>query len=274
VGEVVRIGGNANTAIRQVSSDPDGTLTAQRGTLAIDTTTGVTWRNRSGGTTWDLFGYPPPDRATYFFDDVVSTSVMTSTAIGGGTTTESPGEANHPGIRKLGVAAAGVDAALWTSRNASLLVGGGRLVTRCGIRVATISDGTNNIVIRAGGVDIVAFGDTTDGIYFEYDFATNGDHNWRLCSANNGTRTKTTTGIPLVANTWTTLELRLDAAGSSLTGSIAGTSVPTPVTTNIPTGAGRNMAGSSVAALKQLGAGALSAEVDWVEFYQVFTTAR
>lgn len=56
----MKVGGNRNPAVRYVSSDPDGTLTAPtRGTLAIDTTTGIIYQNTNGATTWSVFASGP-----------------------------------------------------------------------------------------------------------------------------------------------------------------------------------------------------------------------
>lgn len=257
--------------VLSVASSPDGVLTAPSATFALDTSTGVLWQNRSGGSLWDPC-IIPPKAGSQAFHDFFDQSPVTNTNIGGGSTAFLA-TATDPGIQQLSVAAAGVDAAVLRHNVATWIGGGGLFTFRARIRVPTLSDGTNNIVVRVGPGDATTFADHVDGIYFEYDFATNGDHNWRICAANNSTRTKTTTAITLVANTWQELELRLNAGGTSLTGYIAGTQVPTPVTTNIPTAA-RAASPAAFMALKQLGAGALTAQVDWWSFAQLLTAAR
>lgn len=48
----MKIGGNASVGVQYVTSDPDGVLTAPRGTLAINTTTGDVYQNTDGATAW------------------------------------------------------------------------------------------------------------------------------------------------------------------------------------------------------------------------------
>lgn len=266
----MKIGGNANAPVRYVTADPDGVLIAPRGTLAVNTLTGVQYRSR-GGTLWDA-DIIPPKYGTSHFHDFFDTLPITGSGIGGGSGSLG-GESASPGYFGQSVSAAGVDAHVLRFNTATWIGGGGAFSFRARVRVPTISDGANNIVCRIGPGDATTFADHVDGIYFEYDFATHGDHVWRICAANNSVRTKTTTGIALVANTWTELELRLNAGGTSLVGYVNEVAAPTPVTTNIPTGV-RATSPACAMALKQLGAGALSMHTDWWGFTQVLSSVR
>jgi hypothetical protein len=266
--------------VMRLTSDPDGVVVAPMGTLAIDTTTGVTWRNRSGSTIWDPANIPV-SRGWLLETDLIplilasSGSPWSSNIIGGGTNAFATSTAANPGVITLGASAAGVDAAyLRAGGTTGLLFGAGRLGSRQYLRVPTLSNGTNNVIARVGMHDIVAIGDATDGAYLEYDFATYGDHRLRLCAASNGTPTKADTGIALVANTWTQLEVFVNAAGTSVTARIGGVAAASAVTSNIPTGAGRNFYPGGVFVQKQLGAGALSVDVDWLSAWGVLTADR
>ena len=258
-----------------ISGTPDGVVTGFAGQMATDVVTGVRWQNANGLTKW----YPifaPRTWGTDFFDDFITANASSNLAIGAGTNV-SAGEQGMPGITTQSVAVAGVDAAVVLSVNSTRLVhGGGAIWIRGGIRIAALSNATDNLVFRFGSGDASTFADHVDGCYFEYDFATHGDHNLRLCTSNNSVRTKTTTGIAMTASAaaLTNLEIMVNAAGTSVTGLINGVAVPTPVTTNIPITAARASFACHWMVQKQLGAGAMTAAIDWYEFKQVFTTAR
>jgi hypothetical protein len=274
------IGGNANVGVLYVSSDPDGVLTAPRGTLAIDTTTGVTWKNQDGASRWEPTDIP--EGAGFIaWDHVVGTQGLTFTNIAAGSSAYTPGLAGSPGIRRLTVTAAGADGvstvAGANSVGTGILIGGGRIWSRFLFRIPTLSDGTNNIVVRIGlGDNLSAFGDHVDGVYIEYDFATYGDHRWRLCASSNSVRTKTDTGILAVADgtNVTSALIMVNAAGTSATARIGGVAAAAAVTTNIPTAAGRQTGTANVLVLKQLGAGALSFDVDGLGTKLLLTTPQ
>lgn len=258
--------------IGRVTSDPDGVLTAPKGAMVTDTTTGVVYQNEDGSTSW----WPriiPPRRGWSLCDEALNPALSTYTAIGGGTWASSSVTSGNPGWRTATVSAAGTDGGVMRAGGGSLLqLGGGVYRFRTILKIPTLSDGTNNIIVRAGCGDATIFGDNTDGVYFEYDFATNGDHKWRYCAISNTTKTKVDTGI-LATTNWVVLSGIVNAAASQATGKIDDVAV-TPVSSNLPSSAGRQIDAYNVAANKQLGAGALTLQVDLVEACQILTTAR
>ena len=80
--------------------------------------------------------------------------------------------------------------------------------------------------------------DQQDGVYFEYQSTTSA--NWRICTASNNTRTKTTTTVPVVADQYIKLKLIVNTAGTNVDFYINGT-LAGSITTNIPTAAGFNV---------------------------------
>jgi len=143
-------------------------------------------------------------------------------------------------------------------------------------RMEALSNGVDNAVARIGAHDSNAFAEPTDGVYFEYDFAEHGDHNWRLVAANAGVRTKTDTGIAATASATVFTRFRLDvnADGTVLTGSIDGVPAAAPVVTNIPVTAAQACGPLWVQWTKQLGAGPMVASLDWELFWQILTVPR
>jgi hypothetical protein len=262
-----------NDMVMRVTSDPDGFVTAPRGTLAIDTSTGVQWTNRSGGTRWDPSYIPPLWGYSNFFD--FDDARFTAAGIAGGTTSEAVPPAGRIGIRTVGATAAGVDGAVVrTSAVGAVLLGAGRYVVRGGASLGALSDGTDRVVLRIGGGDATTFADNTDGVYLEYDLATYSDHNFRLCARSNGTSTKVDTGIAPVAGTYFNFEIRVNALGTLVTAEIDGVASANSVSSNIPSGAGRGFAPIHALWLKSLGSSLKTASLDWMSYYQVFSTAR
>jgi hypothetical protein len=269
----MQIGGNANAPSIFVTFDPDGVLTMPKGTRAVDTTTGVEYVNEDGGAQW----WPShiPSRAGFeFMDDMTGTIISSYATAGGGVWTSLAVAAANPGVRQGSVGAAGVDACLVRSGGNSLLqLGGGKYRFRAIVKLPTLSDGTNNIIARVGPTSIgISFADAANGCYFEYDLATHGDHNWRICGATSSVRTKTNTGIAATTN-FVRMDLIVSAACDILSGRIDGVATPT-VSTNLPSAAGRQMDALFAGCFKQLGAGALTFHIDRFEANQVLTAGR
>jgi hypothetical protein len=107
------------------------------------------------------------------------------------------------------------------------------------IRFPTLSDGTETYLARFGFLDSQS-ADAVDGVYFEYDSTVSA--NWRTNTSNNSTRTKTSSAIAVDTN-FNRLSIIVNAAGTSASFYVNGTeltgSSASPITTNIPTGAGR-----------------------------------
>lgn len=219
-----------------------------------------------------------PLLGTMLFDDFFDT-VLTVGAVSGVATNSINGTsataANQMGLAIQACGAAGVDAArlVRSTNGQTLFFSGGLVLWETMHRLLAISDGTNNAILRIGMGDLAGLADNTDGVYLEYDFATNGDHNYRLCAANNGTRTKTDTGI--IANTaWRHVVLMVNDAGTSVSCTIDGVAGSAPVTTNINITAARVCYPCAIQWAKQLGAGTMTIHHDFWKFRQLFSTAR
>jgi hypothetical protein len=211
------------------------------------------------------------------FDDF-TTNISVQATTAGGTNAIGSGGQSSPGIDQMSVAAVGDAASTHIAPVGALSVivaGGGAVAWLAAISLNQLSDGVNNGIVRIGQHDASGAADAVDGIYYEYDFGTNGDHRWRLCCSSNSVRTKTDTGIVAVAGVaFVKFAIAINAGGTSATGTIGGVAVATPVTTNIPTTVARIYRPSSLQLSKQLGVGAFIMIADYHGASQAFTTVR
>ncbi|MGI0076818.1 MAG: hypothetical protein ACREAU_05365, partial [Nitrosopumilaceae archaeon] len=153
----------------------------------------------------------------------------------------------------------------------NLVFGYGQHIQEWRIQVPTLSTAAEEFLSYVGFTDNYAIaGDVVDGIYFQYDRLTSA--NWRICTANNSTRTKTTTSTAVTAGTWIKLGIVVNAAGTSVEFFINGVSVGT-TTTNIPTAAGRDT-GMGCKIEKTAGTTSRTFLVDYFKNHTFFTTAR
>jgi hypothetical protein len=219
--------------------------------------------------------HPGWDRANWFtfFEEFLN-----STNSGGNFTTGVSGtgavlsaiaaEPNHPGIVSVSTGTTATGRAGFGSNALCLRLGGGSLIYEALINIPTLSTSAERYIIRVGLMDTFT-ADAVDGVYFEYDEATSA--NWKICAANNSTRTKTITSVAVTSG-WTKLYLELNAAGTNATYYANGTSLGS-VTTNIPTASGRE---TSIGAwiIKSAGTTARTFWVDYILLRQAFTTAR
>ena len=265
-----------------VSGSPDGVVAGPVGQVATDDVTGVRWQNTNGGTEWEVLSIPLR-WGTRYFDDALGLNSSwgpQQSVGGGGSVGELAVANNNPGNFVYTVSTAGTAFAITRTAgsggSAGLIFGGGVVRMELAFRMEALSNGVDNAVARIGAHDSSNFAEPTDGVYFEYDIAAHGDHNWRLVAANNGVRTKTDTGIAATASLTVCNRFRLDvnADGTALTGSIDGVPVAAPVVTNIPVTAAQSCGPLWVQWTKQLGAGPMVAALDWELFWQIFTVPR
>jgi hypothetical protein len=175
--------------------------------------------------------------------------------------------AGAPGIVGLGTgtSSTGYSIVLVTA-GARLLVGGGEMRLRHRLRIPTLSDATNTFTAQFGLRDII--GTSNNLIDASYTHGTNSGK-WQLRTRSGGSTTSVNGSAGPVANTFTTLEIVINAAGTSVELFVDGVSMGTS-TTNIPT---IGLApGGSIS--KSAGTAARTVEVDLIQVKQTLTTAR
>lgn len=118
--------------------------------------------------------------------------------------------------------------------NVDFFCGIGKIDFYFKVKFAILADGTESYQCHWGMGDVVAAGDQLDGVYFQYD---NTSGFLVIKSANNGTRTTTTTSFTMDTS-WHIYRIASNAAGTSVDFYVDGTNYGT-ITTNLPTTAVR-----------------------------------
>lgn len=175
----------------------------------------------------------------------------------------------HPGIINSSIDA--VNDRVAVVNNGSNVPGvslgtGANVVYEAILQVSDLSDGTDTYWLRLGFIDTVT-ADQVDGVYFEYDSTV--DASWRCKTASNSVRTPVDSTIDVAADTWYHLRIEVDAA-STARFYVDGTQRCGDVTTNIPTGVGRET-GYGFACFKAVGTAARSVFLDLQEGRGHFT---
>ena len=111
------------------------------------------------------------------------------------------------------------------------------------IWIPTLSNATDEYTLRFGFGDQISNLSQADGAFFLYDRAgaTTGSAasaNWQIVTSSNSTRTFTTSATVVATGAYLNLEVRVNAAATSVDYLINGSSIGT-VTTNIPSGVAR-----------------------------------
>jgi hypothetical protein len=179
-------------------------------------------------------------------------------------------EAGRPGIVTIetGSTSTGYFNLTWRL-NTQILLGGGRMYVEWIIKIPTLSNGTDTFTVQVGLHDNQGAG-VVDGAYFEYSHGVNSG-NWQVKTTSNAT--STTTNTSTAADTsWHVFAVDINAAASSVTFYIDGSSVGTN-TTNIPTGTGRETVPSCMIT-KSLGSASLKVYADVFTMVQKLTTPR
>lgn len=220
----------------------------------------------------------PANKCEFYDDMFMSTTedgeiglLGWSVAVATGTVTAlaSTNDTNSPGICVLNRSTTAAGRACINLGLAQVRLGGGEIIIEMRVRVSQLSNGTNTYTFRAGLGDSVS-ADHTDGVYFEHN-STSG--NWILKTANNNTRSSTTSSIAVATGaTWAKLRIEINSNATSVSyyvdGALAGT-----ITTNIPTAAGRET-GPNFQLVGTLGTVSVNAQIDYFYFKQTFTTPR
>lgn len=161
--------------------------------------------------------------------------------------------------------------ALGSTALACMKLGSGQARFAARFAIHVLSNGTDTYTARVGFLDSHT-GESTDGCFFRYTDGTNAGK-WQAVARSNGTETATDTGVTPVADTFQRFEIVVNAGGTSVDFNIDGVTKAT-ITTNIPTGAGREL-GYGVMTLKSVGTTNISmGYLDYAEVECNFTAAR
>lgn len=205
-----------------------------------------------------------------FLNGATGSQIASSVAGAGAAVSAVSGIANHPGIAELDAGTTNAGTAGVLTGPASLLFGGGVLDLSWLVMIPTLSTGVETFTFRAGFLD-VATGAAVDGAYYECE--SNGNANWVTTTANNSSRTLTTSSVPVVAGQWYSLRVLVNADASRVNFLVDGVDTGSPHTVNIPSTAGR-LTGIGASIVKSAGTTSRVARADYCSFSQIFTAAR
>lgn len=274
---------------------PTGT-TAQRPTATAGT---IRWNSTIGapeisdGTTWHVFSGSVAAKQSEglrnqvrFHDHFLSPPIISTT-----TTTVGPMLLSASGTGATATGQATADAArpgqirlttgtTTTGRSAihhvqnTVRLGGGVWTIGWGALPTTLSTGTDRYQLFIGLIDNPAAANQADAVYFLYDeggvsTGSAASANWQCVTTKGSVRTFTTTSVAVSTTTWADLEIRLNAAGTSVDFLINGTVVATH-TTNIPTSASE-LCTPGAGILKSAGTNARTVDLDYVAVYAELT---
>lgn len=219
-----------------------------------------------------------------YFDDLINDK--NSVVVLGTATTflVNVSEPKHQGIGRLTVNTSGssfgnINVGGQSSFSSLFTPGGGPMTMEALVRMPTLSNGTNNASFRFGLAD-ATITPASNGVLFLYDRSRFGNDNLRLVTAATGSRVEQNTGIPARANDWMLLRIEISPDADAVTGSIftTGTLVGSLATKtfipNYQTSAGGSEMTAFAGLHKTLGAGALTFDVDYLDFRQEFTGSR
>ena len=150
--------------------------------------------------------------------------------------------------------------AMYTGGTNTIQFGSATWTAETLVRLAHLSDGTDDYIIRLGFGDTITNADVTDGAYFEYNKATS--VNWLMCTANGSSYTRTATSTAVATGSWIKLKLVVNSDATLVTYYINDVSVGT-VSTNIPTS---NATGLLLQSAKTLGSGQRDFYMDYARF--------
>lgn len=161
--------------------------------------------------------------------------------------------------------------------NNPIRLSGGSVFWEADIRVPTLSTSAERFQCFFGIGDTETAINQVDAVGFVYDeggtsTGSTASANFQCVTANNSTRTFTTSSTAVAANTWHHLTIEINAAGTQVLFYVDYTLVATH-TTNIPTGSGRETS-LMMGIFKSVGTTSRTLNIDYVNALYQFTTER
>lgn len=268
--------GNDTFADGEIIQNFSGTL--QNASLGVGTTGAVQITNSAGSILFDApYAKGPLNQKSGFFEDFITYSSTTISPILARSVTglnartdigpalSSNDTRNGIIVFTTGTTAIGKSACASGNMSyinfANIPIGGYEEV---GFRftIPTVSDDTQSFQVIAGFGD-ASFGvPPTDGAYISVGAGTVG---FQANTSSNSTKTYSGSLLATVANTDYVVRIRVSNIAGTLSASyfVNGTQLGTGITTNIPSGAGRDL-GISFGIVKLAGLTARTVELDWI----------
>jgi hypothetical protein len=132
-------------------------------------------------------------------------------------------------------------------------------VFKARVRITQLSTALQTFTFRTGFSNTVANADGSQSVTIRYTHSENSG-NWTCCSRQNNVETTANSAIPVVANQWYELEVRVNTTNATFY--IDGTLVAT-ITTNLPTSGGAQYFGYVIQTSKSVGTTGVTTQADW-----------
>ena len=186
--------------------------------------------------------------------------------------------ANRPGIVILQTGSTNTGRTSFYTNNTlnTIVLGGGAATLATDLFVPALSNSTDRFATLFGFYNTTSMTQTS-GIFFLYDeggvsTGSAASANWQCVTANNSSRTYTTTSVAVSSTDFQRLTIEVNADGTSVDFKIDGATVATH-TTNIPTGTSRPVSWG-YQLIKSIGTNSRTVRVDWSYAKINFTTSR
>jgi len=217
------------------------------------------------------------------FENEVSTTAtdggISETNSGTGAATSAAAPANNTviGMVQSSTGTTATGRAALTSSTSIISTGGAKFYCGGRVMVPTLSTSTERYQYVFGFFDTLTAANQVDGCYILYDeggvsTGSAASANWQAVTVNNSARTFTNSSTGVAANTWTKLEIEINAAGTSVSFLVDGVSIATH-TTNIPTGSARAF-GFGWLVIKSVGTTARVVNIDYINVIAQMTGTR
>jgi hypothetical protein len=189
------------------------------------------------------------------------------------TLTNLASETNHPGIMRLTTTSTAAVGGAWAQVGPVKVGGTGAWSMLTNVRLPLLSDGTTVTVYRAGffnSISTTTESGITNGCYLRYSHSGNGANtgNWQGVCRRASAESVCDTGATVVGNTWDSLNITLNSAGTLATFTANGVNQCT-LSTDIPLSSTQLAFGSSYQ--KTAGAAVRTAHVDYMDVRSVLT---
>jgi hypothetical protein len=217
------------------------------------------------------------------FINAVSTTTggndLVSTVSGAGAASNvNPTNANNiVGVNTLATGTTATGRTVISTSGSSIRLGGGEWVYEASIYIPTLSNATERYQLIIGFFDTYTAANQVDGVYMLYDeggvsTGSSASANWQAVTANNSTRTFTTSTSAVNAASWNRIKVIVNPSASSVEFFINDISQGV-TTTNIPNTAGREL-GFGLGIIKSLGTTSRTVLVDYMNVNNYYTTPK
>jgi hypothetical protein len=227
-------------------------------------------------------------RVFHIFNDflnTVSTAATTGDALfvtqngtGAGNTILAAPDANSIGVVSLATGTTATGRVTITTPNNIIRLGAGMWRIDQRIWLPDLSTSVERFQLLIGFFDLFTGINQGDGAYLLYDeggISTGGtaSPNWQKVTCNNSARTFQTSSVAVVNNSWINASIKIDALANNVSYFINDVELGSPITTNIPKTAGREL-GLGIGIFKNVGTSTRAVRIDYLNALNTLNFSR